>query len=45
MAGNKPALYAAGVTVLGFVCLSVAAAAVGIPVWAYYDYPTGLLYK
>ncbi|XP_063709789.1 uncharacterized protein LOC134838234 [Culicoides brevitarsis] len=36
MAENKPALYAAGVTCLGFVCFALSATAVGLPVWGYY---------
>uniref|UniRef100_A0A1L8D9Y5 Uncharacterized protein n=1 Tax=Nyssomyia neivai TaxID=330878 RepID=A0A1L8D9Y5_9DIPT len=40
MAG-KPALYAAGVTCLGFVCLAIAATAVGLPIWGYFDNPIG----
>lgn len=41
MAQSRPALYAAAVTGLGFVCLAVAAAAVGIPIWGYYEYLQG----
>lgn len=33
----KTAQYAAGVTCLGFVCLAVACASVGVPIWGYYD--------
>lgn len=41
MAQPKPALYAAGVTSLGFICLAVAASAVGIPIWGYFESKTG----
>lgn len=41
MAQSRPALYAAVVTGLGFVALSIAAAAVGIPIWGYYEYLQG----
>lgn len=37
MAENKPALYAAGVTCLAFVCFALSATAVGLPVWGYYS--------
>lgn len=37
MAQPKPALYAAAVTGLGFVSLALAAAAVGIPIWGYFE--------
>lgn len=37
MAQPKPALYAASVTGLAFVCLAMAAAAVGIPIWGYFE--------
>lgn len=37
MAQPKPALYAASVTGLAFVCLAIAAAAVGIPIWGYFE--------
>ncbi|XP_059620922.1 uncharacterized protein LOC132264663 [Phlebotomus argentipes] len=40
MAG-KPALYAAGVTCLSFVSLALAATAVGLPIWGYFDNPIG----
>ncbi|XP_055714797.1 uncharacterized protein LOC129809841 [Phlebotomus papatasi] len=40
MAG-KPALYAAGVTCLGFVCFAIAATAIGLPIWGYFDNPIG----
>lgn len=38
MAG-KPALYAVGVTCLGVICFVLAALAVGLPNWGYYDSP------
>lgn len=34
---RKTAQYAAGVTCLGFVCLAVACASIGVPIWGYYD--------
>lgn len=37
----KTAQYAAGVTCLGFVCLTVACASIGVPIWGYYDATTG----
>lgn len=36
MGQNKPALYAAGVTCLGFVCFALSATAIGLPTWGYY---------
>lgn len=39
MAENKPALYAAGVTCLGFICFALAATAVGLPEWATFEMP------
>lgn len=39
-AENKP-LYSTCVAILGFVCFVVGATAVGLPVWAYFDSPTG----
>lgn len=42
MAGNNTALYAAGVTCLGFICFALASTAVGLPVWAYFDNPSGI---
>ena len=41
MAQPKPALYAAGVTSLGFICLALAATAVGVPIWGYYESAAG----
>lgn len=41
MAQPKPALYAAGLTSLGFICLAVAASAVGIPIWGYFENSNG----
>ncbi|XP_013112168.1 uncharacterized protein LOC106090504 [Stomoxys calcitrans] len=41
MAKSKIALYAAGVTCLGFICFALASAAVGIPIWGYYDSQSG----
>lgn len=41
MAQPKPALYAAGTTSLGFICLALAATAVGVPIWGYFDNPSG----
>lgn len=41
MAGPKPALYASGVTVLGFICLALSATAVGLPIWGYFEYLSG----
>lgn len=41
MAQPKPALYAASVTGLAFVCLALAAAAVGIPIWGYFENVNG----
>nr|XP_036214405.1 uncharacterized protein LOC106619705 isoform X2 [Bactrocera oleae] len=41
MAKSRNALYAAGVTCLGFLCFALASAAIGIPIWGYYDSPTG----
>lgn len=43
MAGPKTALYAAGLTCLGFICFALASTAVGVPIWGYYDNPTGKL--
>ncbi|CAD7082776.1 unnamed protein product [Hermetia illucens] len=40
MAGPKTALYAAGLTCLGFICFALASTAVGVPIWGYYDNPT-----
>ncbi|EDW29517.1 GL22724 [Drosophila persimilis] len=37
----KSTLYAAGVTCLGFVCFALASVAIGIPIWGYYDSPSG----
>lgn len=37
MAGQKPALYTAGVTCLGFICFALAATAVGLPEWAKFE--------
>uniref|UniRef100_A0A336KY36 CSON001294 protein n=1 Tax=Culicoides sonorensis TaxID=179676 RepID=A0A336KY36_CULSO len=37
MGENKPALYAAGVTCLAFVCFALSATAVGLPVWGYFS--------
>lgn len=37
MSSNKPALYAAGVTCLAFVCFALSATAVGLPVWGYFS--------
>ncbi|EDV97203.1 uncharacterized protein LOC6556796 [Drosophila grimshawi] len=34
-------LYVAGVTCLGFVCFALASVAIGIPIWGYYDSPSG----
>ncbi|XP_030372671.1 uncharacterized protein LOC115622757 [Scaptodrosophila lebanonensis] len=34
-------LYAAGVTCLGFLCFALASIAIGIPIWGYYDSPSG----
>lgn len=42
MAGPKPALYASGLTALGFVTFALAATAVGIPIWGYYESPGGV---
>lgn len=36
-------LYVAGVTCLGFVCFALASVAIGIPIWGYYDSPSGEL--
>ncbi|XP_046807517.1 uncharacterized protein LOC111677156 [Lucilia cuprina] len=41
MAKSKIALYAAGVTCLGFICFALASAAIGIPIWGYYSSPSG----
>lgn len=41
MAQPKPALYAAAVTGLGFVCLALAASAVGVPIWGYWENANG----
>lgn len=41
MAKSRNALYAAGVTCLGFLCFALASSAIGIPIWGYYDSPTG----
>lgn len=41
MAKSKIALYAAGVTCLGFICFALASAAIGIPIWGNYDTPSG----
>ncbi|XP_054732581.1 uncharacterized protein LOC129240675 [Anastrepha obliqua] len=41
MAKSRNALYAAGITCLGFLCFALASAAIGIPIWGYYDSPTG----
>eukprot|EP00099_Drosophila_melanogaster_P009272 NP_001262005.1 uncharacterized protein Dmel_CG13698, isoform C [Drosophila melanogaster] len=37
----KSTLYAAGVTCLGFICFALASVAIGIPIWGYYDSPSG----
>lgn len=41
MAGPKPALYASGVTVVGFICLALSATAVGLPIWGHFEYLSG----
>ncbi|XP_067646591.1 uncharacterized protein [Eurosta solidaginis] len=41
MAKSRNALYAAGVTCLGFLCFALASAAIGLPIWGYYDSPRG----
>lgn len=41
MAKSKIALYAAGVTCVGFICFALASAAIGIPIWGKYESPTG----
>lgn len=41
MAEPKPALYAAGVTCLGFICLALAATAVGLPIWGTFENQSG----
>lgn len=40
MAKSKAALYAAGITCLGFICFTLASIAIGLPLWGYYDSPT-----
>ncbi|EDW72822.1 uncharacterized protein Dwil_GK16975 [Drosophila willistoni] len=37
----KSSLYAAGVTCLGFICFALASVAIGIPIWGYYNSPSG----
>lgn len=37
MAKSKAALYAAGITCLGFICFTLASIAIGLPFWGYYD--------
>uniref|UniRef100_U5EPU8 Putative conserved plasma membrane protein n=1 Tax=Corethrella appendiculata TaxID=1370023 RepID=U5EPU8_9DIPT len=37
MANSNPAIYAAGVTCLGFICFALSATAVGLPIWAYFE--------
>ncbi|XP_037933592.1 uncharacterized protein LOC119668220 [Teleopsis dalmanni] len=41
MAKSKTALYAAGLTCYGFLCFALASAAIGIPIWGYYDSSNG----
>lgn len=41
MAGPKTALYAAGLTCLGFICFALASTAVGVPIWGYFENPSG----
>lgn len=41
MAKNKTALYVAGLTCLGFLCFALAAVAIGIPLWGYFENLSG----
>lgn len=43
MADNRP-LYSTCVAILGFVCFVIGAAAVGLPVWGYFDNPPNCKY-
>lgn len=38
---KSKALYSSGVAFLGFTCFALAAAAVGLPLWGYYENPQG----
>lgn len=37
MAGPKPALYASGITCMGFICLILACVTVFLPIWGNYE--------
>lgn len=38
---KSKALYSSGVAFLGFACFALAATAIGLPLWGYYESPQG----
>jgi len=38
---KSKALYSSGVAFLGFACFALAATAIGLPLWGYYENPQG----